>query len=188
MTIEYAILGLLSLRPMTGYDIKKVFAGTAALYWSDNNNQIYRTLLNLHRDQLLEREIQPQENYPARKVYRISEKGREELRAWAGSRPELPQLKQAFLIQLAWADLLSQEELEHLLDTYEEEVQTQWFLCQAERQPATSGAARETYLQVSRARTEREKYLWEMIQENWIDYFAHELEWVRKVRSGLKVL
>ena len=81
MTIEYAILGLLSLRPMTGYDIKKVFAGTAALYWSDNNNQIYRTLLNLHRDQLLEREIQPQENYPARKVYRISEKGREELRA-----------------------------------------------------------------------------------------------------------
>ena len=134
MTIEFAILGLLSLRALTGYDINKVFAGTAALYLSDNNNQIYRMLLKLHREQLVEQEIQVQENYPARKIYRITEKGLEELRKWAGSPAELPLLKQTILIQLAWADLLDEGELDRLLGTYEEEVQMQLWMCQSEQE------------------------------------------------------
>ena len=42
MTIKYAILGLLSWKPFSGYDLKKIFVDSASLYWSGNNNQIYR--------------------------------------------------------------------------------------------------------------------------------------------------
>ena len=189
MTIEYAILGLLSWRPLTGYDIKKVFAGTAALYWSDNNNQIYRILLKLYCEQLVEQEIQVQENYPARKIYRITEKGREELRKWAGLPAELPVVKQSILIQLAWADLLDAAELESLVDKYEEEIQMQLWMCQSEQQlesDSTGGTRAETYIQLFRARTAREAFLWQMIQENWIGFYQYELAWVRKVRRGLE--
>ncbi|RPI32756.1 MAG: DUF4180 domain-containing protein, partial [Chloroflexota bacterium] len=42
MDIKFAILGYLSWRPFSGYDLKKLFADSAAFYWSGNNNQIYR--------------------------------------------------------------------------------------------------------------------------------------------------
>ena len=44
MTLEYAILGLLSWKPFSGYDLKKIFSDSPIYYWSGNNNQIYRTL------------------------------------------------------------------------------------------------------------------------------------------------
>ena len=42
MSIHHAILGLLSWKPHTGYDLKKVFEDSAFMHWSGNNNQIYR--------------------------------------------------------------------------------------------------------------------------------------------------
>ena len=45
MAIEYAILGLLSWRPFSGYELRKFFSESVALYWSGNNNQVYPTLV-----------------------------------------------------------------------------------------------------------------------------------------------
>ena len=44
MIIDYAILGLLSWKPLTGYDVKRVMQDSPFLYWSGNNNQIYKAL------------------------------------------------------------------------------------------------------------------------------------------------
>lgn len=49
MTIEDAILGLLSWRALSGYNMKKLFEESPTLYWSGNNNEVYRALLSLHR-------------------------------------------------------------------------------------------------------------------------------------------
>ena len=104
MSIKYAILGLLSWRPMSGYDLKKIIAESMSFYWSGNNNQIYKTLVQLHTEGLVDIEVQQQENYPARKEYKISERGAAELRTWVLSAPELTQFRNTFLIQLAWGD------------------------------------------------------------------------------------
>ena len=175
MDIKYAILGFLSWQSLTGYDLKKLFVGSRFLYWSGNNNQIYRTLVELHRDGLVTSEVQPQENYPARKVYTISEKGQSELREWVLSSPELPQLRNRFLVQLAWADQLKSEELEELLAKYEYEVQMLLMMCEEEDRRGKQEPAR----------TSREAYLWEMISENSMTFFERELAWVRRLREGL---
>jgi DNA-binding PadR family transcriptional regulator len=175
MLFKYAILGFLSWQPMTGYDLKKMFEDSLTLYWSGNNNQIYRTLVDLHKQGLVSREIQQQENYPARKVYSITDKGRQDLRQWLLSTPELPQQKHAFLIQLTWADQLLPEELDHLLEEYENEVLMQLLLTRAPKQQEL----------VSQARTSREACLWEMIHENSINRYESELAWVRKLRHKL---
>ena len=183
MSIEYAILGILSWRPLSGYDLKKMIEGSVALYWSGNNNEIYRTLVSLHDQGLVTREVQPQENYPARKVYTITEQGREELKKWVLSKPSLPQRKHSLLIQLAWADPLGAEELDAILQEYEDEVMMETLLAAAQAQPK---GLRPSYLDVSQARTRREAYLWGMILENWSNYYQNELSWVRKLRQGLR--
>jgi PadR family transcriptional regulator, regulatory protein AphA len=191
MTIEFAILGLLSSRPLTGYDIKKMFEGSAVLYWSGNNNQIYTTLVKLHENELVTREIEIQEDSPSRKIYSITAKGQEELKKWLLSEPEPPQLKNPFLVQLAWADELSRDELETLLEKYEAEMQIQLSMLQVQAQQgnvSAAGTPRDAYINAALARTPREAALWGMIQENWISFYQNELNWVRRLRNQLQDL
>lgn len=174
MSIKYAILGFLSWRAFTGYELKKLFAESATLCWSGNSNQIYKTLVELHKEDLVSLEIQPQEAHPSRKVYTTTEKGLAELKSWVLSTPEPPLQKNAFLIQLAWADQLDSEEVDALLETYEDKLHTQLFMFRTRDQRKASPQ-----------RTPRETYLWNMISENWISFYENELHWVRKVREEL---
>jgi PadR family transcriptional regulator, regulatory protein AphA len=178
MTIKYAILGFLSWRPLSGYDLKKLIVDEPSLYWSGNNNQIYKTLVELHEAGLVTNEVQPQEHLPARKVYTITEQGQTELRQWVLLAPELPQIRNTFLIQLAWADQLAPDELDGLIGQYEHAVEMQ---CRMLREQQRRG------MPVNPARTERESYLWAMITENHVAAFERELAWLREVRAGLRV-
>ncbi|PKO13040.1 MAG: PadR family transcriptional regulator [Chloroflexi bacterium HGW-Chloroflexi-10] len=178
MTLEYAILGLLSWQPFSGYDLKRIFEDSPVYHWSGNNNQIYRTLVNLHNEGLVERDIQQQESLPARKVYSLTPQGHNALRHWLNSTPSLPLRKHEFLIQLGWADQLSSAELDSLLSNYEDEVFALGLLVQASvKNP-----------QLHPARTMRENLLWDSIAENWSGYYQYELEWVRNLRRQLQTL
>lgn len=186
MLIEYAILGLLSLNSLSGYDIKKMFEGSAALYWSGNNNQIYKALIKLHEQGWVSRETQIQEAGPARKIYSITESGLVELRRWVFANPEVPQVKNSFLIQLAWADSLDSNELDNLLERYESELRMQLAMLNFQKQQSNispSGVPRDAYINVLSARTPRETFLWNMILENWLSYYQAELNWVCKLRT-----
>ena len=182
MTIEYAILGLLSWRPMTGYDLKKMFTGSTALYWSGNNNQIYSSLVRLHREGSVSLEIQQPAAGPARKVYSITPQGKARLKQWVLAAPEPPQLRHPFLVQLAWADQLDDHELETLLTRYEEEINTQLLLLRSQ-----SKKSRPEYFDAALARTPREACIWEMIQENWQGFYDHEMDWVHRLRKELNL-
>ena len=178
MTIQYAILGLLSWRPMSGYDLKKLIADSQSLHWSGNNNQVYRTLVQLHEAGLVEIEVQQQENYPARKEYRLTEQGANELRNWVLSAPELPQFRSTFLIQLAWADQLSAAELDGLLARYERAVEVQALILQERRRRGD----------INPARTPREVYLWREIEGYFLTAYTDELAWVRSLRKEVRDL
>ena len=57
MNIRYAILGFLSWKPLSGYDLKKMFVESVFIYWSGNNNQIYKELIQLTREEMVTNEI-----------------------------------------------------------------------------------------------------------------------------------
>src|SRR5512143_1224114 len=101
MSIKYAILGFLSWRPLSGYDLKKLFEESVAFHWTGNNNQIYKALVELHNQGLVDVRVEQQADYPPRKVYSITGEGQAALRAWVLSAPELPQVRNSFLVQLA---------------------------------------------------------------------------------------
>ena len=72
MSIQYAILGLLSQQPLTGYDLKKIFVEEETFYWSGNNNQIYRTLVKLHEAALVTQEVHHQETAGTNRYFRCN--------------------------------------------------------------------------------------------------------------------
>lgn len=176
MALQYAILGLLSWQPFSGYDLKKIISDSDLYYWSGNNNQIYRTLVELHEAGYVTVEVQQQESLPARKIYSITPEGRLALRAWVLSTPDLPELHNTFLIQLAWAGDLPDDTLDELLQRYENEIGIQ---LQMARENARRGLGVPN-------RTPREAFLWARISENITSSYKHELEWVRATRKELK--
>lgn len=174
MTLRFAILGLLSWKPLSGYDLKKIIANSSTLYWSGNNNQIYTNLVQLRKEGLVTVEVQQQESLPARKIYSITDAGREALHTWVSSPPVIFELHNNFLIQLSWAGKLDKPEIQRLLAAYEREIEEN---LATEREKARRAKAPN--------RTPQEEYLWIMIAENQLGAYERELDWVRRVRAGL---
>lgn len=117
MSLEYAILGFLSLSPMTGYELKtQYFDGSVGHFWPADQAQIYRTLERMSEDGWVESEIQVQTVRPSRKVYHITPVGLEVLKGWLRESRPLSVERRPFLIQFYFARHLTKEELLSLLE------------------------------------------------------------------------
>ena len=176
MDVHTAILGWLSWKPASGYDLKRVFSDSEIFYWSGNNNQVYKSLLELQKAGLVSYQVQQQANLPAKKIYSITETGRLELRRRLLDEPELPELQKSFLIQMAWAESLSDDEILALLEKYAGEVSDRLRICQA--QAAQPGSTPE--------RSAREGYIWKRITENLVATYQVELDWALETLAALR--
>ncbi len=87
---EFAILGLLAEEPRSGYDIKKEVEERLSHFWSESFGHIYPMLRRLRKRELVEQKVERQEGRPDRKVYSITEEGRQALEAWFAE-PSPPQ-------------------------------------------------------------------------------------------------
>ncbi len=175
MSIKHAILGVLGWKPTTGYDLKKFFENSTSMYWSGNNNQIYKALVQLLEEGLVTNEIQHQEKAPTKKVYSITGKGLDELKQWVLSAPGAPEFRKTFLVQLSWADLLTEEELLEVLSNYEDEIKIQLLIHEEKNRRRKD----------SPSRSSREVLLWDMISENIISSYKNELNWIENLRQRL---
>ena len=176
MDLRYTILGLLSWKPSSGYDLKRIISDSEVFYWSGNNNQIYKSLIELQKEGLVTYQVQVQESLPAKKIYSITDKGLSELYQSLLAAPEVPELRKGFLIQLAWAEIMSDEEILSLLGKYENEIASRLWMYQA--QAARSGNSPD--------RSQREKYLWKRIADNLVAATQTELDWVRQTQQELR--
>ncbi len=176
MDLRSAILGLLSWKPSSGYDLKGIISDSDVFYWSGNNNQIYKCLLELLHEGLVTYQVQLQESLPAKKIYSITDPGLSALRRSLLEAPEIPELHKSFLIQLAWAEILSDEEVLALLEKYADEIANRLRMYQA--QAARSGGSPD--------RSKREKFLWKRIAENFSAAYQTELDWVHQTQQELR--
>ena len=81
---RYAILGLLGLAPMSGYDIRKAVSISIGNFWRESYGQIYPMLKQLDAEGLVTKRVEQQPGRPDRHVYALTERGQEELRRWLG--------------------------------------------------------------------------------------------------------
>ena len=100
MSLEFTILGFLNKGPKTGYELQKKIEKSINHFWTSTQSQIYRTLNKLAEDALIVSEIHYQDEKPNKKVYTITERGKDELIRWLSSPINIPNHRNPFLVQL----------------------------------------------------------------------------------------
>ena len=117
MSLRYAILGLLNVLPMTGYDLKhQAFDATVRHFWPADQSQIYRTLNQMASENLVTVTIEAQDERPDRKVYAITAAGQVALAAWLKSDQAMPTLRDPLLVQLFFGQELPRADLLRMVE------------------------------------------------------------------------
>jgi DNA-binding PadR family transcriptional regulator len=96
----YAVLGMLSLAPMSGYDIRKEAATSIGYFWSESFGQIYPALKELTAQGLIRPRAGGKAGSRDRRVYEITERGREALRVWRSEPPREQAARNELLLKL----------------------------------------------------------------------------------------
>lgn len=91
MSLRHALLALLAVQPMTGYDLAKQFDKSVAYMWHAPHSQIYPELRKLEADGLITAESMPRGERAVKRTYSITGSGLEELISWVDEiTPMLP--------------------------------------------------------------------------------------------------
>jgi len=181
LSLEHAILGFLTYQPFSGYDLKKFFDESVRHFWSATQSQIYRTLARMAKNGWVHMEMVEQEDRPDRKVYHITEDGLTELHHWLTTPLDLPKIRHQWLIQVFFAQQLSDDEiiasfegraekLRHKLELFRTGVQAV-----VERRFAEMGS-------------KRSRRLWQFTLDYGVSHLEWELEWVEHALVELRHL
>lgn len=105
MSLPHVILTVLSTRDATGYDITKEFSASIGYFWKASHQQVYRELNKMASNGLVTCELHPQDGKPDRKVYSITEAGRQTLLGWFEHSTIHPTVRDEFAAKLMACDI-----------------------------------------------------------------------------------
>lgn len=97
---QYGILSLLSKKNMSGYDIKKMAQKVSPFHWSESNAQIYPILKKLENDQMVKSEIDLKSGDRNRRIYSITQQGRDHLIHWLKEPVEPSSYREEIILKL----------------------------------------------------------------------------------------
>lgn len=97
---DFALLGVLNIEPMSGYDIRGFVRMTIDFFWQESFGQIYPALRRLHTRRLVTKKRAKQSQGPARYVYSITAKGQAALSEWLAIEPDRETIRNELLLKL----------------------------------------------------------------------------------------
>lgn len=170
MAVREAILGLLASGELHGYELKRRLEFLLQHFWTVDFGQLYRHLAALERDGLVEKRIQHQEMRPDRKIYRITPRGRDVLRAWMDQPNESRwRLQSEFYLKLALWSQVPHGDLRPHLDAQERAY----------------GAYRDELERILAAHDDSRDHPLMLLAEVGLRHAEVELEWLAQVRRRL---
>ena len=178
MSLNHVILGLLNQKSFTGYELKKIIQNTPFMYWSGNNNQIYKAFVELLDEGFVTKEVQHQEGSPSKNIYTITEEGLSEFSKWMLSVTDVPIFKKQFLIKLALTKPLKRSDLESMLASYADGVKLQAVLSESEFDKCYFAEQEPS----------RRSLLINLIRENILSFYSSELAWIQRVKKIIEGL
>ena len=105
MSLRYALLALLIDGEATGYELAKRFDRSVANFWHALPQQLYAELTRMEEDGLVEGEVVVQKTRPNKRVFSMTDEGREALQAWFREETRSTGIKDELLIRVYAADL-----------------------------------------------------------------------------------
>jgi DNA-binding PadR family transcriptional regulator len=114
----FAVLGLLSWRPMSGYDIKKLVEIGLSHFWSESYGALYPTLSQLVSAGLVKKRSDRQGGKRPRFVYSLTPRGQRAFEEWLREPPEDPGVRNEALLKFFLSPLRPRSESVRLLEEY----------------------------------------------------------------------
>ena len=116
MDVKTVCLGMLTDGDASGYDLKKYFECSFGHFFPAGYGSIYPALATLARNGLVAYEEILQDGKPDRKVYSITDEGREELMRGLENENPSHKVRSEFLATLWFANLMTDEQVNTVLD------------------------------------------------------------------------
>jgi DNA-binding PadR family transcriptional regulator len=117
MALAQAILAALNDCACSGYDLAKRFDGSVGFFWNATHQQIYRELTKLEEQSQIEAQLIHQEHRPDKKIYTLTDKGKESLQSWIETPSTVSPLKDDLLVKIFAGSIVSPQtivaELKH---------------------------------------------------------------------------
>lgn len=121
---RYAIMGILTVAPMSGYDIKKFTEKSMKYFWNENYAWIYPTLKQLEKEGWVTSSQEKQDGRPERRTYSLTENGHTELRRWLSEPSPFHEIERNDrLLKLFFGDQVPPSVTLEQLQLYREELQ-----------------------------------------------------------------
>lgn len=115
--MKYLFLSLLSKQPTHGYDLLQTYEALfSAVLPRLNAGQIYTTLARLERDGYLEDYPVEQEGKPDKRIYQLTDEGRQLLMSWFREPLAGPRIKDNFYIKLISARMSGLVDLRQIIE------------------------------------------------------------------------
>jgi PadR family transcriptional regulator AphA len=111
MSLKYAILGLLSLKPQTGYELKANLEQSIRYIWNADQAQIYRTLADINQEGLVASNTIQQMGRPNKKIYQLTKTGEDELKHWLSGPVHSKGQHNTELVQVFFSGQITDEEI-----------------------------------------------------------------------------
>ncbi len=114
MSLRHAILGFLSLKPLSGYDLRKAMDASVQHFWPADQAQIYRTLARLVADGLVD--VQDVDgDTRQRKLHIATAEGLAELDDWLRTIHPAEDSREPFLIKMFFGGRIGAADVRALL-------------------------------------------------------------------------
>jgi DNA-binding PadR family transcriptional regulator len=103
--LRHAVLAALLESEAAGYQLSKRFDVSVANFWSATPQQLYRELERLEAEGLLRGRVVEQRRRPNKRVFSLTDAGREELHAFIAQPARPTAIRDDFLVKLQAADV-----------------------------------------------------------------------------------
>lgn len=121
----YAILGLISKQPASGYDIKQELAHTSKWYWTETNAQIYPILKRMEEQGCLTSSVDASSGARKRRIYRITPQGSEKLTDWLMQPIQATTHREEFFLKFTFGQHLTNDEMTQMVTNFQQIINEQ---------------------------------------------------------------
>ncbi|MBF8807332.1 MAG: PadR family transcriptional regulator [Enterococcus lacertideformus] len=116
-TLRYILLGLLSKKNMSGYELNQSFKNEIGEFWQAKHSQIYPELAKMEEFGIIKHEIEITGMKLEKKIYRLTEEGKALLGEWIHTpMNDLPVNRDEFVLKLYFVKEVNDPRLTEIIE------------------------------------------------------------------------
>ncbi|WP_345800802.1 PadR family transcriptional regulator [Microbacterium sp. AZCO] len=183
MSLRYALLAILRVGPLSGYDLQKQFHQSVGHVWHAPDSQIYPELRKMEADGLVEAEEQTRGERGTRRLYHVTDAGNQAFLDWMATPLDYQRVRDPAHLRAAYLETATPEAARRFLEAHISEWEGE--LAQWEGEIARIDAVANPMLMRRLAVTpqsERERTIAykRFAYEGLVERARGEIEWARR--------